>query len=229
MADLFTATILVSIFFAIATFALKGLNILGILSAFIMALVVVYKTNFNWLFIMLTFLLIGTAATRLSPSVKEKLNLQHDPRTWKNVIANGSVAVVAACFNSFPAFVGAIAAVTADTLSCEIGELYPSHPFMITSLKPAPPGKDGAVSPLGEIAGILGGLSIGLTAYTLEVSPKNWNVFYITFLAALVGTNFDSLLGATFETKGTLDKHSVNLLASLSGALTALLAASLLP
>lgn len=107
----------------------------------------------------------------------------------------------------FSAYVGALAASTADTWATEIGVLSRSLPRMITTWKQAEAGTSGAVTPLGSVAGFGGALFIGLSAAALTVlfpfeSHTNPTPF-IFVLAALVGgiggPLADSLLGATVQ------------------------------
>lgn len=58
------------------------------------------------------------------------------------------------------AYLGAVAAATADTLGTEIGTLSRTSPVLITTFRPAQTGRSGGVSLLGIVAGIMGALSI---------------------------------------------------------------------
>jgi uncharacterized protein (TIGR00297 family) len=50
-----------------------------------------------------------------------------------------------------------------DTLASELGILSPTPPILITTLKPVPPGTNGAMSLSGTLASIFGGLIMGVT------------------------------------------------------------------
>jgi uncharacterized protein (TIGR00297 family) len=113
---------------------------------------------------------------------------------------------------------GTVATATGDTLASEIGTTAKGRPRMITTLKPAEPGADGAVSGLGELAAILGSAVIGLLAYLLGVSDNLLLSVLITTIGGFFGTNVDSLLGATFQKMGKLSNSGVNFLATFAGA-----------
>jgi uncharacterized membrane protein len=50
-----------------------------------------------------------------------------------------------------------------DTLASELGILSTTPPILITTFKTVPPGTNGAISRLGILASIFGGLLMGLT------------------------------------------------------------------
>ncbi len=213
--------ILAALVFAAAAYKTKSLDLSGTMAALAMALLILYFESFGWFALMLLFFAIGTLSTKFYSHRKEKMALGHEVRGYRNVVANGLAAVAGAYLHSFPFYLGAIAAVTADTLSCEIGELSKKKPLLITTLKPVKAGTNGAVSPLGEVAALFGGLLVGWVAVLMGLGDQR--LLVVSVVAALVGANFDSLLGATLERPGLLNKHRVNLLCSLAGAAVAVL------
>ena len=97
-----------------------------------------------------------------------------------------------------------------DTLASELGILSKSKPLLITTLKPVPPGTNGAISLIGTIASIVGGALIGLlTGITLILENAQCSreaAGYLLFeniawgmFAGLFGSLMDSLLGATVQ------------------------------
>jgi len=103
------------------------------------------------------------------------------------------------------AMAGAIAAVTADTWATELGVLARRPPVMITTFKPAVPGRSGAVSLGGTLAAVAGAGFIALVfvAAELAVEARDAAALVRPALAALVGgvagSFADSLLGATLQ------------------------------
>lgn len=99
------------------------------------------------------------------------------------------------------AFLGALAAATADTWATEVGTLVGGTPRLVTTLRPAPPGTSGAVSGAGLLAALAGGAAIWLLAV-----PGSGTVASAGAAAVLVGSGFggalvDSLLGATVQAR----------------------------
>jgi uncharacterized protein (TIGR00297 family) len=106
----------------------------------------------------------------------------------------------------FTAFVGAMAAVNADTWATELGVLSSSPPRRITTGREVPVGTSGGVSPLGISASLSGALLIGLLALVFEslapggaLSPSARWLPLAASLGGLAGSLFDSLLGATVQ------------------------------
>lgn len=128
--------------------------------------------------------------------------------------------------------IGAIACSCGDTFASEIGSAVGAEPRLITNLRRVPRGKfiknlftliyihsiynltgtNGAVSLVGTMASILGGLLIGLTffimntlvvdAELLDASPPQWPVIILGMYAGFIGSLMDSLLGATLQFSG---------------------------
>jgi uncharacterized protein (TIGR00297 family) len=132
------------------------------------------------------------------------------------VLANGGIPALAALLYGFgappgpalwfAAFVGALAAATADTWATEIGVLNPTPPRLLTTGRPAEPGTSGAVTLLGTSAALAGGLLIGLAAAGIAAFPNTGLPaipFTTIILAGLLGGGAgmlaDSLLGATLQ------------------------------
>jgi uncharacterized protein (TIGR00297 family) len=116
----------------------------------------------------------------------------------------------------FALAVAALAEAAADTVSSEIGQVLGGRPRMITSLKAVDPGRDGAIS----VAGTLAGLSAAaIVAYAgMWALGGGWILFTVSSAGAVFGLFFDSLLGATLEERGLLNNDAVNFLSTASAA-----------
>jgi len=114
------------------------------------------------------------------------------------------------------AFVGSVATANGDTLASEIGQTSRSKPRMITTLKETDAGVDGGVTPLGEMAALAGSAVIGLLATGMGMLGSIGII--VGAIGGFLGTNFDSLLGATLQRQGKLSNNGVNLIATAFGA-----------
>jgi uncharacterized protein (TIGR00297 family) len=96
------------------------------------------------------------------------------------------------------AYLGAIAAATSDTWGTELGVLSNKPPFLVSSFQRVRTGHSGAISTLGVLSGLLGALSIWLSALIWLNSPLSISFFSI-ILSGLIGSLADSLIGATIQ------------------------------
>ncbi len=120
----------------------------------------------------------------------------------------------------------ALAEAAADTVSSEIGQVLGGQPRMITTFRVAEAGRDGAVTVLGTLAGVMAAAAVaGAGCWALR---GDWRLFELSCAGGIFGLLFDSLLGATLETFGWLNNDAVNFLstASASGFVLAAIAVS---
>ncbi|WP_321504171.1 TIGR00297 family protein [uncultured Methanoregula sp.] len=222
------AAVIVGFTFGYFAFRSKTADLSGLFSAALVGIILLVFADPRWFLIMLAFFIIGSAATKYKYEYKKRIGVeqgQSGARGYKNVFANGIVAAAAAVlFGVFqqPVFivmyVGCVATAAADTLASEIG-VTGGVPFMITTLKRVPIGTNGGVTLVGESVALLGGFLVSLAALLLGVITPMMLV--ICTIAGFVGTNIDSLIGATLENRGFLGNAGTNLLATIGGGLFA--------
>jgi uncharacterized protein (TIGR00297 family) len=192
----------------------------------------------------LAFLFLLTfAATRAGRRQKARMGLAEarKGRSASQVIANLSVAGMcvsplagwalssglASCCapGIFAVWVGwvmrtmclaALVEATADTVSSEIGQAFGGQPVMMTSLRPVPPGTDGAVTALGSCAGMVGGAVVAMAGgWAMHLEMRGT---VVALGAGVCGLFFDSLLGATLERRGWLGNDLVNFASTMFAA-----------
>ena len=203
----------------------------AVLSETIVCLLVILFGGLTWFMLLLAFYLLGGGFTRYGYAHKAKLGIAQSHggvRGYKNVYSNSLVPLVlAVCYGIYRneifseififAFIASVATANGDTLASEIGETSRSKPRMITTLKETEPGVDGGVTPLGEAASLVGALIIGILAMVTGMAGAFGIV--VGIVGGFLGTNFDSLLGATLQRRGILSNNGVNLVATGFGAL----------
>ena len=205
----------------------KAADASAVISETIVGFLVIIFAGLSWFLLLLIFYLMGGGFTRYGYAKKEKLGIAQShggARGYKNVFSNSLVPLaMAVCYGIYGndlfvyAFIGSVATANGDTLASEIGETSSSKPRMITTLKETEPGVDGGVTLLGEGASLLGALIIGILAAISGMTGLLGIV--IGTAAGFLGTNFDSLLGATLQSRGTLSNNGVNLAATAFGAI----------
>jgi|TARA_B100000959_G_scaffold286388_2_gene364811 uncharacterized protein (TIGR00297 family) len=212
----------------------------GIIAALFVGMVVSLLGHWTWLAVLMTFLIVGSMATKWRFEEKAKISAEEandGVRGWKNVLANGGMASIVALSHyytgghewSYYLLCSAISVASSDTLASEIGSLDP-RTRIITTLEAVPAGTNGGMSPTGTLAAFYGALLISLVASVLGAvnGDRTPTVFFFSSLVAIgwIGCQIDSLLGALLENRGFLGKHSVNFLSTAAGTIIALGAAT---
>ena len=217
-----------SFFLGYLSYRVRIADISAMLSATLMGVVIIISSNINWFFILLAFFMLGSMFTRYKYNFKLAHGTaegKHGTRGYKNVFSNSLAALaLAMAYGVFPshaqilmaAYLGSVATACSDTLASEIGQTFKGEPRMITTLKKAKRGTDGAVSWLGEGAALFGSLAIAVLAFILI--KEDMILLLVVTAGGFIGTNIDSMLGATLQQKGYLTNNGVNLFATVSGA-----------
>ncbi|KAA8893558.1 integral membrane protein DUF92-domain-containing protein [Sphaerosporella brunnea] len=219
---LFTTALTVLIYRAVKGGSLTGR---GIAAAIATALVHGAHPWAAPFLLLVAFYSLGTAATKAKHGAKAALTVSSTSsgssarRGATQVFANSLVASVLtalhaalyapSCFAAKDLLVVGIvvnyAAVTADTLSSELGMLSRGAPRLVTTLRPCARGTNGGVSLGGVVAGAAGAAAIGLLAVALLPFCSDWSGARKAAFAAFVavagtaGSLLDSLLGALLQ------------------------------
>jgi uncharacterized protein (TIGR00297 family) len=198
---------------AFAAYRLRSLRRSGALGALLEGTIIFGLGGWQWAVLLLGFFISSSALTRLFGKKKASLNEKFDKggvRDIGQVLANGGIAALFAGLHYFfPAaswtwagFAASLAAVNADTWATELGVLNPSMPRLITNGKPVERGTSGGISVYGTLAATGGAAFIALLAI-LTTPAGSWllNTGYwlLITVSGLVGSLFDSLLGATVQ------------------------------
>lgn len=225
------AAVIVGFTFGYFAFRARTADLSGLFSAALVGIILLVfaaPQGPQWFLIMLAFFILGSSATKFKFEYKKRIGVEQGKggaRGYRNVFANGIVAAAAAVmFGVFqqPIFavmyVGCVATAAADTLASEIG-VTGGTPRLITTLKKVPIGTNGGITLTGETVALIGGFIVSVVAMLLNViTPMEMAICTLT---GFVGTNIDSVLGATFENKGFWGNAGTNLLATLGGGIFA--------
>jgi uncharacterized protein (TIGR00297 family) len=198
---------------------------------------------------LLTLLVLTSLATRLGHGEKQRLGIaeRRNGRRASQVAANLGLAALASSEFAqswligsgwiraaaqepallFTVGLSALTEAAADTISSEVGQVIGGQPRMLTTLRPAEPGTDGAITLLGSLAG-MAAAGIVATAGVLALAGGS-RMFAVSWASGVFGLFFDSLLGATMERRGWLNNDAVNFFSTASAAAFALLLLAALP
>ncbi len=227
---------------AIAALAYFGrsIDVPGALSAVAIGATITATLGLPGLALMVAFFVMGSAATKMGYRIKAARGIAQEKggaRGWRNAWANGGVpALLALLCGVVPeglrglvvlAYAAAVATAAADTCSSEIGKAYGRRTFLITTLRPVPPGTEGAVSLEGTLGGLLGGFLVAsVGVFTLLYS---WPAAVLVAVAGLLGSLAESVIGTVAERRGWLDNDQLNALNTAIGGGVATLLARALP
>lgn len=188
----------------------KALSRSGAVAAAICGGLIFGLGGWRWAILLLAFFISSSILSRAFARRKTLLNekfAKGSQRDWAQVAANGGlgamlvVAQVAWPEQSWPwlAYAGAMAAVNADTWATELGVLSPHPPRLITTGKRVERGASGGISWFGSLAAWCGAIFIALLAAWLTPDRSVFASLGLISLAGLIGSLFDSVLGATVQ------------------------------
>lgn len=167
----------------------------------------------GWLAVV-AYLLLGSLVTRVGFAAKASRGLAEargGRRGPENVWGSAATGTVLALLTPvLPAtlrpllllgFAASFAAKLADTFGSEIGKRWGRHTVLITSLRPAPPGTEGAISLEGTAASAAGGLLMALLFALLGLLPARQPLLSVVLVTvvALAATLIESAIGATLQ------------------------------
>ena len=219
----------------------RVLTLDGTIAAFFVGLVIGILGDVTWLLLLLFFLLSSFLATRYRFALKEAMGVQEGARGERrasNVLANGIAPMAVAALSVlglswFPRdvsgilFLSALAVAGSDTLASEIGVLS-RKAVLITTFRRVPPGTDGGVSALGTLSAfgaafytaLIGWFVLAVLARAYgfpPTMPMESAFLIIPAIVGFVGCQIDSVIGATLERRGLVNKKTTNLIATSAG------------
>jgi uncharacterized protein (TIGR00297 family) len=199
-------TIFFSVLIAYISYWLKFLTASGSVATFLLACIVYGIGDWKWTVPILTFFLLSSVLSKIGIYKKqqyESLFEKTGTRDWGQVLANGGIAGAIILvqsslpdFNFYPLYLGAIAAVTADTWGTEIGLLFHRKTISVTRFVAVEPGSSGGISLPGFLGGVIGAAIISISSFFWMREPR---IFIITVLAGFAGSLADSILGGLVQ------------------------------
>jgi uncharacterized protein (TIGR00297 family) len=223
------AGLLVSGVIALVAWRARSIDLAGALSAVLIGTAITAGLGLPSLGLMIAFFVVGTAATRLGHRIKIARGIAQEgggARGWRHAWANGGVPAFLALLGGLTAVPrrdrlvlacsGGWAPPAADTCSSEVGKAYGRRTFLITSLRPVPPGTEGAISLEGTLGGLLGAAIVAAAGAALGV--YSWPLAALVALAGLLGSLAESVIGTVAERRGWLDNNLLNALNTAIGA-----------
>lgn len=200
--------VLLSLAISAIAYGGRSLSPSGVLGAILVGTITFGLGGWRWGLVLIAFFVLASLLSRYRKGQKqvlaEKFAKGHR-RDLGQVLANGGLGALLATFHFlrpndllFFAFLGSMAAVSADTWATELGILSPTPPRLITTGKVVPVGTSGGVTLWGIMASIGGALAMGGVAWLLLEGAAT-SILLLASSSGLLGSLFDSLLGATLQ------------------------------
>ncbi|XP_063068393.1 transmembrane protein 19 [Engraulis encrasicolus] len=217
----------------------RSLDYTGALGAMVVGFILTVA-NYSFLFSLFAFFITSSKLTKWKGDIKKRLDSEYKEggqRNWVQVLCNGGVPTELALLymievgpGEMPidfgkqysaswlclALLGALSCSAGDTWASEVGPvLSKSRPKLITTWKEVPAGTNGGVTPVGLLASLLGGATVGAAYFLsqllfvsdLHLAVPQWPIVVYAGLAGLLGSLLDSLIGASMQYSG-LDKST---------------------
>ena len=191
---------------SLAGYLAHALTFRGAIAAGIIGGIIFALGGISPAILLISFFVSSSALSLVGRSRKIALATSFEKGSQRDqgqVLANGSIAAGLSLILALTemdiwmlGIAGALAAVTADTWSTELGVLARRKPRLITSGAQVEPGTSGGITLEGTMASILGALLIGLIA-ALLLGQRN--VALVVTLAGTSGAVVDSILGASVQ------------------------------
>lgn len=205
------ALFLMLVLVAVWSYYKKWLTVGGGMAMILIGLTVAIFGNWKLLIPLFLFFVLSSLLSKLRDGNEIKRKSMEEKGSTRDVVqvlANGIMPVIIVIFlymfNSsiaLIAFGAAIAAVTADTWSTEIGFFSKKNPVLITNFKTVPKGSSGGITCFGTLGGLMGAFVISLSMIMIFPEAISINEFLFIALAGFAGSIVDSILGATIQVK----------------------------
>jgi len=180
----------------------------GSVATFLLAVVVFGVGGWKWSVPILIFFVLSSLLSKVGSAKKRATSDLHEKgstRDYAQVFANGGIpgivvfaSVVVPAFDWYPIYLGAVAAVTADTWGTEIGMMTKGRTVLITTFRPVARGSNGGVSVRGFLGATAGASLIGMSALAWGISAVTAGVLAA---AGVIGSVVDSIAGATVQAR----------------------------
>ncbi|NWU52122.1 TMM19 protein, partial [Dromas ardeola] len=227
-------SVLVPLIIATQGLKKKSLDHSGALGGLVVGFILTVA-NYSFFTSLFVFFVTSSKLTKWKKDIKKQIDSEYKEggqRNWVQVFCNGGVPTELAVLymiengpGEIPidfskqytaswmclSLLGALACSAGDTWASEIGSVMSkSKPRLITTWEKVPVGTNGAVSFVGLLSSLLGGMAVGIAYFItqlifvtdLEISAPQWPIIVFGAAAGLLGSIVDSYLGATMQYSG---------------------------
>ncbi|NXF61997.1 TMM19 protein, partial [Ciccaba nigrolineata] len=227
-------SVLVPLMIATQGFKKKSLDHSGALGGLVVGFILTVA-NYSFFTSLFVFFVTSSKLTKWKKDTKKQIDSEYKEggqRNWVQVFCNGGVPTELAVLymiengpGEIPidfskqytaswmclSLLGALACSAGDTWASEIGTVMSkSKPRLITTWEKVPVGTNGAITLVGLLSSLLGGMAVGIAYFItqlifvtdLEISAPQWPIIVFGAASGLLGSIVDSYLGATMQYSG---------------------------
>jgi len=217
-----------NVMLGLAGYLVRAFDVSGFIVGTILGTVVTYAFGWGGFLVVLGFVVLGSATTRIGLNRKIARGIDepgHGKRTWKNALANLAVpafgaamaltvpgAMLNAMLRMF--FTASVATAACDTASSEMGKAFGTRVLTLHNMKAGEPGVPGGISLVGTASGAGAAVVIALVALGFGLVAPGFAGYVV--LSALLASAAESLLKSTVGFSST---HLANVINTLLGGL----------
>ena len=216
--------IVVNTVLAFLGFALRTVDVSGLITGWLLGIIVILGGGPPLYVALLAFFIIGTACTRIGYARKARAGLAQERggrRGAGHAFANVGVAAICsvACWRGLglvPLFMGiaSLATAAADTAGSEIGQLIGKRAFLPLTFRRVERGTEGAMSIEGTLAGAISALIVAIAGTTMaahHIRPGFMGTVTIDRTHTIAVVTVCGILGSFIESvTGTFAKNVPN-------------------
>jgi len=210
---LFFLWLSIAFLFAFSAYRLNVLSLSGTIAAFLLGTFVFAVGGIQWMIPMGTFFVFSSLLSKIGKRKKQVLESVYEKtsnRDMMQVFANGGIGglmVIVWHYTQmdlfYYAFLGSLAAATADTWATEIGVFSRQQPRHILNFRPVSMGTSGGITTMGTTGAALGSGVLTFSGWVIPIGSIHpffqGNIFLVIVVSGILGALLDSVLGATVQ------------------------------
>jgi uncharacterized protein (TIGR00297 family) len=192
---------------AVLGYLARSVDVSGMLGGWILGAVIIAFGSWQLYLALLVFFILGTVTTKLGYRRKAARGLAQEKggrRGFSHAFANtGLSAMLAVAGTMLPdgeslwlAAIAAFATAAADTTASEVGQLLGRRTFLPLTLRPVPPGTEGAVSMEGTLAGIAAAFLVAAISTFALFHRLDARIVGMLTISGFLGSYVESIAGS---------------------------------
>jgi len=204
---------LLSLLVAVVSYRLRFLDSSGSVATFVLGVIIFGIGGWPFSAPMLSFFFLSSVLSKVAERRRREISSLFEKSSRRDagqVLANGGIAAIAILIWHvtgaplwYMLFLGAVAAVTADTWATEVGILLGRNPRSVINWLPVPAGTSGGITVAGVAGSVAGAFMIAVAGWLVRMPGPAYSFGIKGIVCLTVSGVFaqvlDSVLGATIQ------------------------------